>query len=138
MDNKIVKELQKEEAIKRMKKLKLLDKVIEEFSKENGKVNYSENGGVLYWLDEKQYKIMKSFEKKHSAVVYHIIRSQTKFGELLSMLYVSDNIEEWEIDRNDISNGHSLVYVENVTDKMCSEFGYISIKPMTGGLVRVS
>ena len=42
---------QKQEAIARMKLLKLHGNVIREFEKE-GIVNLSENGGFLYWLNE--------------------------------------------------------------------------------------
>lgn len=42
-----MKEQQKQEAIERMKLLKLDSNVIKEFAKE-GVINMSENGGILY------------------------------------------------------------------------------------------
>jgi hypothetical protein len=47
------------EALLRMKNLKLHENVINEF-KETGKINLSENGGILYyWLNDEQTNIMQ-------------------------------------------------------------------------------
>lgn len=43
--------IQKQEAIKRMKLLKLHENPIREFEQEDV-INQSEHGGMLYWLDE--------------------------------------------------------------------------------------
>ena len=72
---------QKQEAIARMKLLKLHENVIREFEKE-GIVNLSENGGFLYWLNGDQQATVDDFEKEHGALVYHVIRNFTEFGEL--------------------------------------------------------
>ena len=42
------------------------------------------------------------------------------------------------MDRQDLSEGYPVVYVKNVTDDLCSEFGSIAIKPSIGGLRRLS
>lgn len=126
---------QKQEALERMKLLKLHNNVVKEFDKE-GIVNLSENGGFLFWLDSDQQAIVDEFEAEHDALVYHVIRSFTEFGELYSLLYVSKYEEEWEDDRNDIKNGIALVYVKNMDEDLFSEFGSIGIKPQFGGLVR--
>lgn len=128
---------QKQEAIERMKTLKLYPNIIKEFEKENI-VNLSENGGILYWLDSDQQAIVDSFESEHDALVYHVIHSFTEFGELYSLLYVSKYYKEWETDREDLKDGYALVYVKNVDDDCCSEFGTICIKPQFGGLVRTA
>lgn len=128
---------QKQEAIERMKMLKLHGNVIREFDKE-GIVNLSENGGFLFWLDSDQQAIVDDFEKEHNALVYHVIRSFTEFGELYALLYVSKDEDEWEYDREDIQHGIALAYVKNIDDDFCSEFGSIGIKPQFGGLVRTA
>lgn len=133
----MTKQKQKQEAIERMKLLKLCPNIIKEFEKENI-VNLSEHGGILYWLDSDQQAIVDSFEAEHDALVYHVIHSFTEFGELYSLLYVSKYEEEWETDREDLKDGYALVYVKNVDDDMCSEFGSICIKPQFGGLVRTA
>ena len=131
------KELQKQEAIKRMKMLKILNQTIKEFENENV-VNVSEHGGILFWLNEEQKQYVKEFENKSNAVVYHVIHNHTEFGELLSFLYVSKDEDEWDYDKNDLKYGTAIAYVKNLDDDSCSEFGSIGIKPQFGGLVRVS
>ncbi len=127
---------QKQEALERMKMLKLHGNIIKEFDKE-GIVNLSESGGFLYWLDSDQQAIVDEFETEHDALVYHVIHDCTEFGELYSLLYVSKYEEEWEDDRNDLKDGYALVYVKNMDDDFCSEFGSIGVKPQFGGLVRM-
>lgn len=129
------RELQKEEAIGRMRMLHLHSNVINEFRNQD-RINLSENGGFLYWLDDSQKQLVAEFEKKHNSIVYHVIRSNTIYGEMLAFLYVSDSEEEWEMDREDLKNGITLAYVENVSNKCCSEFGSIGIQLSLGGLVR--
>lgn len=128
---------QKIEAIERMKMLKMHENPIKEFEV-NDKLNQSEHGGILYWLDEKQEQYVKDFEKKYNAVVYHVIHNYTDIGEMLSFLYVSDSPEEWEYDRDDLQAGYACAYVMNLDDEYCSEFGSIGIKPQFGGLVRTA
>ena len=128
---------QKQEAIARMKLLKLHGNVIREFEKE-GIVNLSENGGFLYWLNGDQQAIVDEFEAEHDALVYHVIRSFTEIGEMYALLYVSKDEEEWEYDQDDIRHGIALAYVKNMDDDFCSEFGSIGIKPQFGGLVRTA
>lgn len=128
---------QKQDALERMKMLKLHDNVIREFEKE-GIVNMSENGGYLYWLDSDQQAIVDNFESEYDAVVYHVIHSFTEFGELYALLYVSKDEEEWEYEKEDLECGIALAYVKNITDDCCSEFGSIGVKPQFGGLVRTA
>ena len=53
--------------------------------------------------------------------------------------YVCDYIlDEWEYDRNDLTEGYALAYVKNMDDDMCSEFGSIFIENRYGGLVRTA
>lgn len=126
---------QKIEAIARMKMLKLHGNPIREFEQDDV-LNQSEHGGILYWLDEKQKELVKKFEEKHQAVVYHVIHNYTDIGEMLALLYVSNEKSEWEYDRDDLKGGYPCAYVINLDDDWCSEFGSIGIKPQFGGLVR--
>jgi hypothetical protein len=59
-------------------------------------------------------------------------------GEMLSLLYVSKDREEWESDRDDLQYGYAYAYVINLDDDWCSEFGTIGIKPQFGGLARIA
>ena len=130
------KELQKQEAIERMKMLDIYEPAIKEFENENV-INVSEHGGILFWLNEKQQKIVKEFEEHYNAVVYHLLHNYTEFGELYSLLYVSEHEEEWDYDKDDIKQHYAFAYVKNINDETCSEFGSIGIKSQFGGLVRV-
>ena len=124
-----------EEALERMKVLKLHPNVIREFKNER-KLNLTEPWGALYWLNEEQDKMVKEFEKKTCAIVYHVIRSNTTIGEMYSLLYISKHEEEWEMDREDLSAGQVFAYVINKTIPDFSEYGTIGIKPFIGGVVR--
>lgn len=135
-DEKLI-EKQKEEAASRMKKLKLHENVIKEFT-EKGKLNVSELQGLLYWLDDSEKEMVKRFEDKNDAIVYHIIKNRTSMGVMYSLLYVSKYEEEWEMDNEELKEGYPLVYVVNNTYPDCSEFGSIEIKILNGGLVRTA
>lgn len=124
----------KEEAIKRMKMLHLHPNVIKEFKEDI--LNYSEKG-ILFWVEDEKWKsYIRNFEKEYNAVVYHIIHNYTEFGELLTMLYVSENENEWEMDKQDLKKEFCYAYVENLDDPSCSEIGSVAIKPWFGGLIR--
>lgn len=81
-------------------------------------------------------KMVREFEEKYNALVYHAVHSYTEFGELLSLLYVSDYEEEWPIDHEDIPYGVVMTYTINLDEPMFSEFGSICVKPAAGGLLR--
>lgn len=130
-----LREMQKAEAIKRMKALHMLSQPIREFEKEE-KLNLSERIGILYWLEDDEKKMVKDFEEKWGFLVYHVIKSYTTLGLMYSLMYVSDNEEDWELDAEDIQDGQAVCYVINKDMPDCSEFGVIGIKPMTGGVVR--
>ena len=124
-------EKMKEEAISRMKMLKLHPNIIKEFSNE-GILNLSLNA-ALYYLNDKQLARVQEFEQQYHTLVYHVIQN----GQMLSFLYVSQHTEEWEYDRSDLKEGYPFVYVANLTDEICSEFGHIEIRPCVGGVIRI-
>lgn len=130
-----LREKQKQEAIERMKMLKIYSQAIKEFEKENV-INVSEHGGILFWLDDEQQEMIKRFEEKYNAVVYHVIHNYTEFGELYSLLYVSQHENEWDYDKDDIKHNIALCYVVNKDEENFSEFGSIGIKPQCGGVIR--
>lgn len=92
-----LREQQKQEAIKRMKKLGIMEQPIKEFEEE-GKVNLSEGPGLLYWLNDEEQEMVRKFEEDSNGLVYHVIKTQMNFGLMYSFLYVSEHIEEWEMD----------------------------------------
>lgn len=102
-----LREQQKQEAIKRMKKLGIMEQPI------------------------------KEFEEESNGLVYHVIKTQMNFGLMYSFLYVSEYIEEWKMDMEDLGDNQTLAYVVNTTMPDCSEFGTIGIEPSIGGLKRI-
>jgi len=144
MKNESLKAKQVAEAKLRLKMLVkkgLLPTVEKEFI-EDGTVFYSFHRGVLYWLKQGNNcdnlcAVVKKFEAKHNALVYHAIYTVAEFGDCLSLMFVSQNPDEWEYDREDLSDyNQPMVFVENLNDPSCSEFGYIEVRPFIGGLMR--
>lgn len=131
-----LREQQKQEAIKRMKKLGIMEQTIKEFEEE-GKVNLSEGPGLLYWLNDEEQEMVRKFEEESNGLVYHVIKTQMNFGLMYSFLYVSEHIEEWRMDMEDLGDNQTLAYVINTTMPDCSEFGTIGIEPSIGGLKRI-
>ena len=125
------------EALLRMKKLILHENVIHEFKSE-GKINRSEFGGILYWLDEKENGMVKEWEEETGNMVYHVIKNHTDLGVLYSFLYVSKYTEEWESDMADLEEGYAFVYVWVEDDPIFYEYGTIGIKPSIGGVRRTA
>lgn len=139
---KTLRQKQKEEAIKRMKLLQIMPQVREDF-KSNDTIYYSERqnsffNATLYWLrNHPEYvKLAKELEEENGALVYHAQLTHTELGDMLSLLYVSKNEEEWEMDKDDIVNGQAFVRVVNLDDDLLSDFGTIGIKPSMGGVLR--
>lgn len=124
-----------EEAIKRMEILKLHPNVIKEF-KEEHKLNRSESKlGILYWLTDEEQEIVTDFEKKHKgSMVYHIIKTLTQyFGVVYDLLYITEDTEDWKIDREYLKENLVLSY----TVTQFAECGYIQVKCINGGLARL-
>ena len=131
---------QRNEALKRMKTLKMMEEVINNFINE-GKVYYSERldsrfNAILYWVSNNKEldKKIHKFEKDTGALVYHVQLLHTSIGDMYSFLYVSNNPEEWKMDNEDLKQGQCYVYVWNGD---IEEYGTIGIKPSLGGVVRL-
>lgn len=125
----------KEEALERMKLLKLHPNIIKEFKDEN-KLNRSEYGyGILFWLEEHEQQLVDEFQNKHKDyLVYHVIKTETRdFGTVYDLLYVSPNEDDWILDRKELKN--NLVMSYSVTE--FAEFGLIKIRCINGGLARI-
>lgn len=139
----ISKEEKKIEAIARMKLWGIFSPIVRAFETKGTVAESVPPMGACFWLNEAQKERVKKFEEGHNALVYHVIHHTATFGgtdkfELEEYLYVSDYPEEWDCDREGISEGNQLVYSNNLTAPDCSELGYIGIKrTCAGGLVRV-
>ena len=134
-----------DEAVARMKILKLHENPIKEFKKE-GKLNYSDFQGYLFWLEEdtasrvpkEVFDALHSFEERTGCLVYHVVQSFTEVGTMWSFLYVGKDTDEWAFEREDLENGLLYAYVYNSTYPELSELGSIMVKPRWGGLIRTT
>ena len=80
---------------------------------------------------------LKGFENANSAVAYLTTLTQTDFGTIFDIFYVSDYEEEWEDDRNNLERGCACNYALNLEDDICSEFGWETFAINEGNLIRV-
>lgn len=137
------KNKQRLEGIERLKSLKALIAVL---NSEDGKLFVSERmsamlPAVLYWATnyEGLMEEVAQFEKETGYHVYHILKATYEFGTCYTFLFVSDVIDEWELEREDLQNGESYAYVVNGLgrDNYCREFGYVGIKAVHGGIARI-
>lgn len=133
-----------EEALYRLNLMGVSDEfIIEPFK--NGILRLSEYQNSIFnaiIFDVKQYKeldeYVKEFEENKNVLVYHVQLTRFTFGSCYSLFYVSDNKEDWEMDREDLKNGFAFVYVWNKTDPFSSEFGSIGYRSSLGGVVRTA
>lgn len=127
-----------QEAISRMEYLELNPEAITKF-KEEGVVPLSlGSDDTVYGIRRNSVDRLDSFEKKHHALIYYVIFTTTTFGDMESYLFVSDYEEEWKAEWDDIHEGYSMTWTENLTHPNCSEFGSISfVRTKNGGLRRV-
>lgn len=137
----------KEEAINRIKtlteKCNLNPNVLKYFKEGKKYYSYLTAGGYLGSIDTISYDrayedAVKKFEMEYSNfLVYHVIETITAHGKLLSLLYVSNEKEDWESERLQ-SDNFIMSYVLNLDNPKLSEFGYIAIDAFgeSGALVR--
>lgn len=131
----VTREKMKKEALARMKILGLHENALKDLEQED--VVNASFFGALYFLHDGQKARVRQFEEESGGLVYHVIQNYTDLGEMLSFLYVSKHEDEWVRDREELKDGIPLVYVANLTDEMCSEYGSIGVKPYMGGVLRI-
>lgn len=108
---------------------------------EEGRIYYSYIvGGAFGCIDtinyDKSYAdFIKRFEKERNAYVYHAIETETIYGKMLALLYVSSNINDWEAERP--KSNFIASYVHNMTEDK-GEFGDIFLTSDNGALVRTA
>lgn len=131
-------EKKKAEAIRRMKMLGIFPETIKQF--EAGYVSRSEPPfGAYYWVEDEELEALRKFEEEHDCLVYTVVRSYTSIGLMDSYLFVGDDIEGWELDRDDLENGYAFTYTVNYDAPDCSEYGTIGIElAAAAGLVRTA
>lgn len=133
------KEARKQQGIKYLKRMKVMDGFIENFDKDDYVTMFEK--GIGYWVF--QYpeieKKMKEIEEKHNCTVYAITHEYSEFGELYDFLVVTNTKSEWKDLIGELTNitYYAFAYVWNKDDNSCSEFGDIAVRTIFGGLNRV-
>ena len=130
-----LKQLQKEEALKRLKilhfKYKLPEYVLRGFS-ESGTIFYSEyECHKMQWIINKISKdkdfesVIKEYEINNEVLVYYAIFEPLNHrGLRLSMLYVSADKWNWENEKEELLEGYALAYEKNFDYDNESKFLY--------------
>lgn len=128
----ISREKKKAEAVERMKLIGIFPETITQFEKEGYISQSLPPVGACFWIEGEQLQRIKEFEEKYNAVVYFVIHARYVFSgdemEMESYLYVSDYEEEWQTDREDLAEGQTLAYVQNLSWPDGSEFGTIGFE----------
>lgn len=127
----ITKAEMKTEAIRRIKNLSkrygLNPKILKAFK--SGKLYYSylTNRGSACCIefisnDTRYQEIVRNFEEETGSMVYHAVRAITEeHGEMLSLLYVGNDQDEWEME--DLYQNYIATYTVNLTHPEHSEYG---------------
>ena len=102
-------ERMKAEAVKRLKWPKIPE-LNEAFAKRIVMVSDGTNGDVkLRNLTIYEKYMVTNFEKIQHAIVYHTILTETKFGKMLSMLFVGKYEDEWFMDEENFKKSYTQV-----------------------------
>lgn len=101
--------------------------------------------GVLYDAETPNYTFYAQAReaiarvRKDGFLPYHIVQTDTSFGNLFAVLYASENDQPISSRDCDAEYGYVVpAYVYNSDDNMLSEYGYICIKSSGGGIVRTA
>lgn len=133
------REAMKEEALKWMEILKISPEVILDFKNYDTVMACEGRNGTFVPLTEGLKELVKQTEHKYGCLVYLVVRTNTVFGQLDSLLFVTKYDEEWETEREALECGYAMTYTHNADNPICSEMGDIVVKTTEdGGLVRLA
>ena len=136
---KVARNVKLTEAADRMKSLEINEDAILGLVQSDVKPVSFDGIDGLYGFKAGAVKDMEDFEEKYNALIYFVIYTPSDFGDMVSYLYVCDDEDEWEMDRNDLHEGYAMTWTENLDHPECSEFGSIAFsKTSSGGLKRVA
>lgn len=130
-------EQMKLEAYGRLKDLGVHDSAIKSFM-ETG-IPPASHGYFLIELEGSDLERIREFEKEHNFLVYYVMHGDYgDLGEMHAYLYVTNDTEEWPLDREDLPHGVQMSYVYNDTYPYFSEFGTVGFDRVAGVLVRTA
>ena len=128
-------ELKKEEASRRMLFLNMLPACIMNFV-DYGTVYISRENGKLDQLEDEEKELVKRMEEKHNMLVYHVIDTVIYGARMLTLFFVSEDIDEWKYDNLELIQERQNCYVFNCDNIKFSEMGRVGFLPVNGGLIR--
>lgn len=122
----------KQECIERMKILKLDERIIEEFTKENT-IYISNIGGKLEKVNTYELKYIKQYENSKNVIIFHVIKQKSESKDISIFLYVDSNSRDWKNEKRDIKLGYdcAIVYTK------AKQIREIGIVPTKGKITRV-
>lgn len=131
----------KEQVIKQMKALKLNNKVIEDYLKENKIYKSTNIKPYIEEIPEEEKKLIEDFEKKNETIVFHVINVKSQILNQYELLFISRNKENWKDDVVDNKNGfiisNTIVINTKLNKQIVNEIGIIGIENNNGGVYRV-
>lgn len=131
----------KEQVIKQMKALKLNNKVIEDYMKEDKIYKSTNMKPYIEEIPEEEKKLIEDFEKKNETIVFHVINVKSQILNQYELLFISRNKENWKDDVVDNKNGfiisNTIVINTKLNKQMVNEIGIIGIENKNGGVYRV-
>ena len=86
--------------------------------------------------DPRYEAAIKEFEQKTGSLVYHAVETETMFGTLLSLLFVSNKEDRW--DAETLFKDYILTFTVNIDSPDLSEYGDIPLMASEphGALIR--
>ena len=120
------------ECIKRLKILKLNDKIIEDFEK-NNILYVSEINENVSRLNDKQQELVTQYESTYNVKIFHLVHLKTTNKDLLYCLYVSSKKHEWKLEQRDLDLG----FAETICFKKVREIREVGIKTKDGKIVTI-
>ena len=120
------------ECIKRLKILKVNDKIIEDFEK-NNILYVSEINENVSRLNDKQQELVTQYESTYNVKIFHLVHLKTTNKDLLYCLYVSSKKHEWKLEQRDLSLG----LAETICFKNVIEIREVGIQTKDGKIVTI-
>lgn len=117
----------KQEAIRRMKILRLDTKIIKDYVEKN-LIYVSEIRGEYEIANQEQLQLLQKLEVQNNIKIYHIIHLVSKNRNILYFLFITQKRKKWIQERKDISLG----YLETIAVKNTRDLEIIGFKTKNG------
>ena len=78
---------------------------------------------------------IRRFEQEHESTVFLVVRMNTIYGQLDSLLFVGKYDDAWEMSREDVEDGYAMSYTINRDYPECSEMGSIAFRVTPEGVI---